>query len=39
MKRHKMDRHGSKSHFARHAARTHYKNMPRGMPMRGGIRM
>lgn len=39
MKRHKMSGHGSRAHFSKHGARTHVKNMPRRMPMRGGIRL
>lgn len=40
-KRAKMSRQGSKEHFTRNAVRVHPKNNPppRGMPMRGGIRM
>jgi hypothetical protein len=39
MKRHKMSRHGSEKHFSKHAKMTHNKNMPRRLPMRGGIRL
>lgn len=38
-KRHKLDRRGSSKMFSKHASLTHKFNMPRGMPMRGGIRM
>lgn len=39
MRRHKMDRGSSKKHFSRHASKTHKFNVPRGTPMRGGIRL
>lgn len=39
MFRAKMSRGGSKRHFSKHADRTHVKNMPRRLPMRGGIRL
>lgn len=38
-KRFKMDRGHSRHHFTKHGSRTHMFNMPRGIPMRGGIRM
>lgn len=38
-KRHSMSRRGSKSYFSATAAKTNAKNLPRGMPMRGGIRL
>lgn len=39
MKRHKMGRKGSERNFSKHASKTHVKNMPRRLPMRGGIRL
>lgn len=39
MKRHKMDRGHSKRLFRHTADTTHVKNMPRRLPMRGGIRL
>lgn len=39
MKRHKMSSRHSKSSFTRGASMTHAKNMPRRLPMRGGIRL
>jgi hypothetical protein len=39
MHRSKMASHKSKSHFSRHASVTHKKNMPKRIPMRGGIRL
>ena len=40
MKRHKLGRKHSKKMFSRNADKTHVKNvLPRGNPMRGGIRM
>lgn len=39
MKRHAMSRKGSKRLFSKTAARTHRKNVPSRIPMRGGIRM
>jgi hypothetical protein len=39
MKRHAMSRQGSKKNFSHHAKLTHNKNMPRRLPMRGGIRL
>ncbi|UDN67719.1 hypothetical protein [robinz microvirus RP_102] len=39
MKRHRMSASKSKSQFKRHADLTHKKNMPRRVPMRGGIRL
>lgn len=38
-KRHKMQHKRSKRMFSKHADRTHKKNMPKRMPMRGGIRL
>lgn len=38
-KRHKISRPASKRHFSKHASRTHKRNVPRRLPMRGGIRM
>lgn len=38
-RRHKMSRHHSKKLFSRTASRTHKKNVPSRIPMRGGIRM
>lgn len=40
-KRFKLDKHHSKRMFSKNADLTHKRNMPspRGMPMRGGIRM
>jgi len=37
--RHKMGRHASKKLFRRTADSTHKKNMPKRLPMRGGIRL
>lgn len=34
-----MSPHESKAHFRKHAVKTHVKNMPPRMPMRGGIRL
>ena len=39
MKRRGMSRGKSKRSFTKGASRTHKFNMPRSMPMRGGIRM
>ena len=39
MKRHKMDRGKSKRYFSKTASHTNSLNMPRRMPMRGGIRL
>lgn len=39
MKRHKMSKHHSRHSFTKHASKTHYKNVPTRMPMRGGIRL
>lgn len=39
MRRHKMGSKFSKHHFSHHASRTHKKNMPTRLPMRGGIRL
>lgn len=39
MKRHKMSSHASKSSFRRSGSLTHKKNMPKRIPMRGGIRL
>lgn len=38
-KRHKMTRHGSRKLFRHTADHTHRKNMPKRLPMRGGIRL
>lgn len=38
-KRHKMSRGASRRTFTKYASRTHKKNVPQGMPMRGGIRL
>lgn len=38
-KRYKLKMAQSKAMFSHAADRTHRFNMPRGMPMRGGIRM
>lgn len=38
MRRHKIGHGHSKRMFSHHAG-THAKNMPRRMPMRGGIRL
>lgn len=38
MRRHKLGGHHSKVMFKKHAG-THPRNMPRRMPMRGGIRL
>lgn len=39
MKRHKMSGKHSRKLFKRTADHTHKKNMPRRIPMRGGIRL
>jgi len=39
MKRHKIGKAHSKSSFSKGASLTHKKNMPRRLPMRGGIRL
>jgi len=39
MKRHKIGSSKSKRMFSRTADATHKKNMPRRLPMRGGIRL
>lgn len=39
MKRHKMGSGRSRHMFSKHASRTHKKNMPGRLPMRGGIRL
>ena len=39
MKRHKLARRAAKKMFSRTASYTHKKNVPRRLPMRGGIRM
>lgn len=39
MRRHKMSRHSSKRDFRKKADRIHKKNVPRRIPMRGGIRL
>lgn len=39
MKRHKMSSRHSKANFSHHASRTHKKNVPQRIPMRGGIRL
>lgn len=39
MKRHKMSSGKSKAVFKKTADLTHKKNMPRRIPMRGGIRL
>lgn len=38
MRRHKIGSGSSKRSFSKHAG-THAKNLPRKMPMRGGIRL
>lgn len=38
-KRHKMSRGKSKRDFRRNASKTHKRNVPKRIPMRGGIRM
>lgn len=38
-RRHKMSRGRSKRQFSRTASRTHKKNVPGRLPMRGGIRL
>lgn len=37
MKRHKT--HNSRKLFTKHASKTHKRNVPSRIPMRGGIRM
>lgn len=39
MKRHKIGHRKSKRMFSKHADATHKKNMPKRLPMRGGIRL
>jgi len=39
MKRHKLSNSHSKSSFTRNAVRSHPKNTPKTLPMRGGIRL
>lgn len=39
MRRHKMSRGSSKKLFSRTASKTHKRNVPSRLPMRGGIRM
>lgn len=39
MKRHKLSRKGSRRLFSKTAMKVHKKNLPRGGPMRGGIRL
>lgn len=39
MKRRKIPHKKSRRMFAKHADRTHKKNMPKRLPMRGGIRL
>lgn len=39
MKRHKMSSGKSKRLFSRTASKTHKRNMPTRIPMRGGIRL
>lgn len=38
-KRMKMSRTASKKLFSKTGSRTHKKNVPKAMPMRGGIRL
>lgn len=39
-KRHRMSNHGSRKHFSKNAARTHFRNTPGARTvMRGGIRL
>jgi len=37
--RHKMSKSGSKRLFSKTGSMTHKKNMPKRIPMRGGIRL
>lgn len=39
MKRHRIGHSKSKRIFRKHADLTHKRNLPRRVPMRGGIRM
>ena len=39
MRRHKIGSHASKKMFRKTGALTHKKNMPKRVPMRGGIRL
>ena len=39
MHRHKIGSGHSKHHFSKHASKTHKKNVPTRLPMRGGIRL
>ena len=39
MHRHKIGSAHSRHSFSKHASRTHKKNMPQRVPMRGGIRL
>jgi len=38
-KRHSIPKKASKRSFSKHASKTHKKNLNRGTPMRGGIRL
>lgn len=39
MRRHKMTKRASKKDFRKNSNLTHKKNMPKRIPMRGGIRL
>jgi hypothetical protein len=40
VRRHSMSPAQSKAHFAKHAVKTHFRNLtPTRLPMRGGIRL
>lgn len=39
MRRHKLGSSHSKKMFSKHGDLTHKKNLPKRMPMRGGIRL
>lgn len=38
-KRHEISPQKSQSEFTRNASKTHWRNMPNRLPMRGGIRL
>lgn len=38
-RRSKMSRSSSRRNFTKHASKTHRKNVPKRLPMRGGIRL
>nr|AVQ10217.1 hypothetical protein [Gokushovirinae environmental samples] len=38
-KRQRMSKGSSRRHFSKHASKTHKRNVPKRLPMRGGIRL